>query len=66
MTREIKFRAWDEEGDLYEYKCPKCGHNRGVLDHPFYSTSCGNCKPFYGYTSYDVRKSDSNNTLSTK
>lgn len=33
-----------KEGDKYLYFCESCGHIRGELDKPDYSTKCPNCK----------------------
>lgn len=36
-----------KEGDKYLYSCENCGHIRGILDQPYYSTICTQCKESY-------------------
>ena len=36
-----------ELGDKYLYTCGSCGYERGVLDHPYYSTRCPTCNKIY-------------------
>jgi len=39
-----------KEGNRYTYKCEKCGYDRGILDHEWYSASCPECGTWYTRT----------------